>query len=77
MMLGYQASDSENARDQPRSQSLLGFQYGGGSGEDPLVHSELKRSLIGAFYAKLNVAIHLIPKWPPFRYSFVFIEIRP
>ena len=21
--------------------------------------------------------IHLIPKWPPFRYSFVFIEIRP
>ena len=21
--------------------------------------------------------IHLIPKWPPFRYSFVCIEIRP
>ena len=23
------------------------------------------------------LAIHHIPKWPPFRYSFVFIEIRP
>ena len=24
-----------------------------------------------------DISIHLIPKWPPFRYSFVFIEIRP
>ena len=23
-----------------------------------------------------SAPIHLIPKWPPFRYSFVFIEIR-
>ena len=24
-----------------------------------------------------DTGIHLIPKWPPFRYSFVFIQIRP
>ena len=26
---------------------------------------------------KSAYSIHLIPKWPPFRYSFVFIQIRP
>ena len=32
-------------------------------------------SLIGQ--PRRSTLIHLIPKWPPFRYSFVFIEIRP
>ena len=30
---------------------------------------------ISVFQAKLYYGIHLIPKWPPFRYSFVFIQI--
>ena len=28
-------------------------------------------------FADVNTTIHLIPKWPLFRYSFVFIQIRP
>ena len=27
--------------------------------------------------SKLAFYIHLIPKWPPFKYSFVFLQISP
>ena len=44
---------------QPRPQGLLAFQYGG-AGEKTLAHSELKRSLIGAFHCAFIRALSLV-----------------
>ena len=44
---------------QPRPQGLLAFQYGGGS-EKTLAHSELTRSLIGAFYCAFIRALSFV-----------------
>ena len=37
--------------------------------------SGTSRHSAATIFYKLPVAIHLIPKWPPFKYSFVFIQI--
>ena len=44
---------------QPRPQGLLAFQYSGGK-RKTLAHSELKRSLIGAFYCAFIRALSLV-----------------
>ena len=40
-------------------------------------HECFLREFRGASTPHVRTIIHLIPKWPPFKYSFVFIQISP
>ena len=37
----------------------------------------IKPNFLTSMGYHIFLTIHLIPKWPPFKYSFVFIQVSP
>ena len=59
---------------------LVTFRLKRSKENDNEIFSELIKSSLNPrrfLQYALSISIHLIPKWPPFKYSFVFIQISP